>query len=105
MNAKVKTPRLNHKADILDAAVALARENGLRNFSRLDVAKRAKIASSTVSYHYNKMLDLVRAVVEVAIDQGITSILADVRADRNRSELYTSMPPELIERVAAYIAR
>jgi len=98
-------PRPSSKPSILAAAVSLAREFGLRNFSRTDVADRAEVASATVSYHFGEMTKLRRAVVEFAIEKEILPVLADARADRNSAELFTRMSAELKEKVAAHIAR
>lgn len=98
-------PRPSSKPQILAAALALAKELGLRNFSRADVAVRAEVASATVSYHFGEMTDLRREVVEIAIEKEVLSVLADARADRNSPELFTRMSAELKEKVAAYITR
>jgi AcrR family transcriptional regulator len=90
---------------ILDAAVSLARKRGLRSFSRDDVASEAQVASATVSYHYGKMQDLLRAVVENAINNEILPILADARTDRNSPDLFLRMSAELKQKVAAHITR
>lgn len=98
-------PRPSSKPKILIAAVALARELGVRSFSRADVADRAEVASATVSFHYGKMDALRRAVVEHAIEKEIMPILADARTDRNSDELFTRMSAELKEKIAAHIAK
>lgn len=100
-----RKPRPTSKPAILSAAVSLARVKGLRNFSRSQVAKAAKIASATVSYHFGEMHELRRAVVEHAIANEVLPILADARTDRESGELYTRMSAELKQKVAAHIAR
>lgn len=97
--------RPTSKPFILNAAVNLAKERGLRSFSRADIAKRSKVGAATVSFHFGKMDELRRAVVKHAIENEIVSILADARADRDSASLYTGMPAPLKEKVAAYISR
>jgi AcrR family transcriptional regulator len=97
--------RPTSKPDILRAAVKLAKAHGLRNFSRSEVAEEAGVASATVSYHFGEMPKLRREVVEYAIKNEVLSILADARADRGSSELFTRMPAALKKKVAAYVAR
>lgn len=98
-------PRPTSKPAILNAAVSFAKEKGLRKFSRAQVAKRAKVASATVSYHFGEMHALRREVVEHAIKNEVLPILADARTDRESAELYTRMSSELKQKVAAFIAR
>lgn len=100
-----RKPRPTSKPQILESAVSLAHEKGLRKFSRADVAKRIKLASATVSYHFGTMDVLRRAVVEFAIKNEVLPVLADARADRDSAELYRRMSAGLKQKVAAYIAR
>lgn len=104
MSTKAKTPRATSKPQILAAAVSMAKKHGLRNFSREQVAKAAKMAEATVSFHFQNMDNLRRAVVKAAIADEVLPILADARADRASSSLYTGMPAELKKKVAAFIA-
>jgi AcrR family transcriptional regulator len=103
MSTKSKT-RETSKPAILAAAVSLAKKHGLRNFSREQVAKASKMAEATVSFHFGNMDELRKEVVKAAIAGEVLSILADARADRKSSELYTGMTAELKKRVANYIA-
>lgn len=100
-----KRTRPNSKAEILDAAVSVATREGLRNFSREQVAKEAKVAEATVSYHFENMDELRCEVVKVATERKLTSILDDVRADRNRAELYKRLSPDQRQKIAAIVAR
>lgn len=101
-----RKPRPTSKPEILAAAVSLARKHGLRKFSRADVAKAAKMASATISYHFGGMNELRRAVVQYAMAHEVLAILADARADRNvERELHNGMTPELKRKVAAYVAQ
>lgn len=99
-----RKPRPNSKPKILNAAVSLARKQGLRSFSRDEVAALAGVGGATVTYHFGNMGDLLRAVVDYAISNEILSILTDARADRNSADLFVRMSAELKDKVAAYIA-
>lgn len=100
-----KKPRTTSKPAILSIAVGFAKEKGLRNFSREEVAKRSKVAEATVSYHFGGMDALRRDVVAHAIENEVLPILADARTDRGSAALYTRMSTELKQKVAAYISR
>lgn len=102
---KIAKPRPTSKPKILNAAIDLAKEKGLRNFSRARVAERACVGLATVSYHFGKMNTLRREVVEHAIKNEVLNILADARTDRDSAGLYTRMSSELKQKVAAFISR
>jgi AcrR family transcriptional regulator len=91
------------KPAILDAAVSIARDKGLHNFSRVHVAKKAKVAEATVSHHFGTMPELRTAIVKAAVEREILSILADARA--GRESVGVPMSEELRKKVANYIAR
>lgn len=97
----MKNPAPTSKPKILAAAVGLAREKGLHQFSRIEVAKAAKVGESTVSYHLGEMPEVRRAVVKFAVEREILSILADARA--GREAVGVPMSEELRKKVAAYI--
>jgi AcrR family transcriptional regulator len=97
-----KNARPSSKKLILDVAVSLAVERGLREISREAIAKIADVAEATVSFHFGTMSKLRRAVIMHAFENEILPILADARVDR---ELNTRMSAELKKKVAAYIAR
>lgn len=91
------------KTTILAQAVALAREHGLHQFSRIDVATAAGVGESTVSYHFGTMRELRIAICKYAVQKEILCILADARSSREPAGV--PMSPELKERVAAFITR
>lgn len=99
-----KKQRPTSKPFILETAVRLAKERGLRKFSRNDLAKETGLASATVTYHFGGMAGLLREVVKFATENEVLSILADVRADRERSNLGARMTPQLKKKVAHYVA-
>ena len=92
------------KPYILEVAVALAKEHGLRKFSRSQVAKKTGLASATVSFHFGSMDALRTEVVKYAVENEVLSILADVRTDRDRADFSARMSAELKKKVANYIA-
>jgi AcrR family transcriptional regulator len=97
--------RPNCKPAILAAAIIIAREKGLRNFSRADVATEAGVANATVTFHFKNMDNLRRDIVKHAIDNEVMPSLADARADRQSAALFTRMSSELKQKVAAHISR
>jgi AcrR family transcriptional regulator len=88
---------------IFAAAVFLAKRRGLFKFSRVDIAREANVAESTVSHHFGTMQGLRVAIVKHAVKNEILSILADARA--SREPLGVSMPEELKKKIAAHITQ
>lgn len=96
--------RPTSKPKILDVAVSLAKAKGLKGFSREDIAKAAKVAEATVSFHFGTMAEMRAAIVKHAIANEILPILADVRSSREKG--YSGrMPAALVKKVANYIAK
>lgn len=92
------------KQTILLAAVALARTQGLRALTRLDVAKAAKAATGTISYHFGSMDGLRNAVVDHAIKHKCIEVLVQARAERHPRQI-GRLSPALKARVANRIVR
>lgn len=90
------------KDQILSAAVAIARRQGLRGVTRRDVAKAAGAATGTISYHFVDMAGLIDAVVAYAVDNEIIEVLVQARAERHPG-LHGRLTPALKERVANHI--
>jgi AcrR family transcriptional regulator len=61
---------------ILEAAIALASERGFRQFSRRDVADRAKVADGSVNNAYGTMDGLHEAVMAAAVERKLLTIIA-----------------------------
>lgn len=57
----------NTKQTILAAALKCARKHGLYDMTRTQIAKAAKTATGTVSFHYDDMIGLRRAIVRHCI--------------------------------------
>ncbi len=98
MKPNEKTPRI-----ILAAAVKLANDVGLLQFSRADIASAAGVGQSTVSYYFGSMPEVRVAIVKHAVQHEMLKILADARS--SRAPLGVMMPAKLKEKVAAYIKR
>lgn len=90
------------KPAILSAAVKLADERGLFQFSRSDVANEAGVGESTVSYHLGSMPQVRTSVVKHAVEHEMLKILADARA--GREAVGVPMNAKLRKKIATYIA-
>lgn len=86
---------------ILIAAVRLARAQGLRRFTRREVATAAACGVGTINYHFESMESLRGAVIEHAIDTEIIEILVQARAERDPR--LGRLSAALKERVANHI--
>lgn len=95
-------PNDTSKPAILKAAVKLANNAGLLQFSRVDVANEANVGESTVSYHFGTMPELRAAIVRHAVEHEMLKILADARAAREA--VGVPMSAALRKKIAKYIA-
>lgn len=98
----MSNPNVSSRPNILSAAIKLAKGVGLYQFSRVDVAKAAKVGESTVSYHFGTMPELRTAIVKHAVEHEIMKILADARA--GREAIGVPMNAALRKKIARYIA-
>lgn len=71
-------------AEILAAAVKLAKRVGFRNLTRDGVAEAAKVSTGLVSTHFGNVESLRDEVMKVAIRDEILAIVADGIANGNR---------------------
>lgn len=94
-----KKPML--KQPILLAAVRLARTQGLRGLTRLQIATAVGCATGTVSWYFQSMEALRGAIIEHAVDNEIIEILVQARAERDPR--LGRLSPALKERVANHI--
>lgn len=90
------------KQTILLAAVRLARTAGLRDLKRREVAKAANTGNGTVSYHFEDMDGLRRAVVEHAKETENLDVLSRAWAERSPF-IVGRIGPALLERVRQHI--
>ncbi len=89
------------KAQILDAAMRLAKRKGFAAVTRDAVAPEAGVATGTVSYHWGETKKLRTAVVARAIAEGNVPIIAGALAEGHH--LAKSAPPDLKKRAATLI--
>lgn len=83
---------------ILNAALAILRESGIQGLSQVQVARRADVRQSHLTYYYPKRHDLVEAVTVRFID-GV------VRALREMADCSPNGGPDaMLQRVAEAIA-
>ena len=97
-------PRLKpdiRSADILEAAIQLAREKGFESLTRDGIANRAKVSHGLVTHYYNTMTQVRRAVMRAAVKQEILEIIAYGLATGNPHALKAS--PELRARAMAHV--
>lgn len=73
----------NRNRTVLDAALRLAEAKGYRNFTRHDVAAEAGVACGSVNNAYGTMDALRDAVMAVAVDRGLSSVVAQGLADKH----------------------
>jgi Transcriptional regulator len=95
-------PNDNSRQAILTAAVKLANDVGLLQFSRIDIANAAGVGQSTVSYHFGTMPEVRTAIVKHAVEHEMLKILADARSCREK--IGVPMSAALRKKVAKYIA-
>lgn len=90
---------MSTKDRILDAALTLARTQGVRNIRRDAVAVAADVAQGTVTFHYGDIDVLKVAVVNEAIRVGDVAVLRPVLFDPLPG--MNSIPPELKTEILA----
>ena len=90
------------KDAILSAAMQLANLKGFKKVSRSDIAKRADVATGSVSYHFGTMKKLRDAMVTRAVESSNLKILAQALAERH--PLATKAPEALRRAAAATLA-
>lgn len=87
--------------DILEAAVELAREAGLRHLTRDKVAERARVSGALVNRYYGTFDELVGRVVRVSVEREILPVIAQALVDKHPNVAHAS--PSLQARAAASI--
>lgn len=93
-------PKERHKL-ILNAAIQLAREKGFENLTRDSIAQAADVSHGLVTYYYNTMKQVRRAVMRAAVKQEILEIIAYGLATANPHAL--KAPSELRERAIRHM--
>lgn len=91
------------KATILGTAVGIARQAGLQNITRVEVAHLAECSTGIISHHFGDMDGLINAVVEYAVQHEVLEIITQARAIKHVA--LEKMSAALKERVADFIVR
>ena len=86
------------RARILDAAMAILHEDGIQGLSQVQVARRAKVRQSHLTYYFPKRHDLVEAVSARFVD-GIVRGFGTAAGDSSKGD-----PGEALRRMARTIA-
>lgn len=75
---------------ILEAALTILSEDGISEFSQVQVARRAEIRQSHLTYYFPKRHDLISAVAERVVDEmasGVRRVLSESEEDDGVSML------------------
>lgn len=86
------------KDAILSAAMQLANLKGFKKVTRSDIAARAEVAPSLVSYYFKTMKKLRHAMVERAVESQNLKVLAQALAERHP---VATKAPDALRRAAA----
>lgn len=83
---------------ILAAAVAALQEDGIRGLSQVQVARRAKVRQSHLTYYFARRHDLIEAVATRFLDG-----IADALSEAGSASAATGDVAPLLERLASVI--
>ena len=75
------------KAEILAAALFLARQQGYTNVTRDEIAERVGVSGSTVQYHFGTMTQLRTELMRYAVKLRHPRVVAQGLAVRDRQAL------------------
>ena len=64
----------DRRQDIIDASIAILREEGYAGFTQPRVASRLGIRQSNLTYYFPTRLDLLKAVGRIAVDRQLTAL-------------------------------
>lgn len=103
MSTRTRKPPSIRKAEILDAALAVACAEGLRGATRDLIAARVGVSPALISMHYSTMDQLRRAVMRAAILREVLPVVAEGLAMRDPHAL--AAPDDLRARAAASLTR
>lgn len=96
---KPERPAIVHgvRDRILDAALGILRESGIQRLTQVNVAERAGVRQSHLTYYFPTRRDLLHAVVARGVDGAPYEDSWEIAEDETG-------PDELIERVAAAVS-
>ena len=63
------------KAEILSAAIEVSKEKGYQRITRSDVAERAEVSIGLISFYFETVALLRRAIMRAAVEQEIPEII------------------------------
>ena len=96
MKPQIKLQARERIAQILRAALEIAPETGYNRLTRDEIAKRAKIPPTLISYHLGTMAELRRQIMRAAVQAECLPVIAQGLALRDRHAL--KAPEELRQR-------
>jgi len=79
-----RLPPADRRALILDHALALSERGDYRRVTRKDVATRAGIAESLVSYYLGTVTEMRRAIMRAAVARECVAVVAQGLAAKDR---------------------
>ena len=100
-NAKRMAPA-DRREQILDAAVAMAKDAGFQKITRDGIAIRAGVAMGLVTRYFGTMTQLRRAVMRSAVKNEVISVIAEGLAIGDPHAKKAG--PELKARVISFIS-
>lgn len=83
-SATTTEPREGVRERILEAALAILRESGIQGLSQVQVARRAKVRQSHVTYYFPRRHDLTEAVTVRFIDNMVSALQEAAARSRSR---------------------
>ena len=95
-----KKPEIR-KNELLQAATVVAARTGIPNVTRLAVAKEAGVAEATVSFHFNTMHQLRKALARRAVLEEDVPLLVPLLLEAQYRKLLTG---KLRERAIQHLA-
>ena len=100
MDTKPTAERRSVRERILDAALAILSESGLQHLTQPEVAKRAGVRQSHLTYYFPTRDDLLEAATERGVEHLATGLgrLAAGEADGTRSHLIERLAAAIIDR-------
>ena len=102
MTKQTKMHPADRIAQILDAALVVASKVGYARITREDIAKRADVPASLISYHLGTMPALRRKIMREAIRTECLPVVAQGLAIRDRFAL--KAPADLRARAVASLS-
>ena len=85
-NTNMTKDENRRERDIIEAGLALLREQGLASLTQPRVAERAGVRQSHITYYFPTRIDLVEAVARAAIDVQSNSAKSLLRGLKNSKE-------------------